>query len=42
MSGLRVVAPAIGSNLVTSTLPGTLRTDARSRQGFFALTGAHA
>lgn len=33
---------AIGSNTVTSTLLGTLRTDARSRQEFFALTGAHA
>jgi GTP cyclohydrolase IA len=30
---------AIGSNTVTSTLLGTLREDARSRQEFFALTG---
>lgn len=30
---------ATGSTTVTSTLLGTLRTDARSRQEFFALTG---
>lgn len=30
---------AAGSTTVTSTLLGTLRTDARSRQEFFALTG---
>ena len=30
-----------GSSTVTSTLLGTLRTDARSRQEFFALTGVH-
>jgi GTP cyclohydrolase IA len=30
---------ATGSNTVTSTLLGTLREDARSRQEFFALTG---
>lgn len=30
---------ATGSNTVTSTLHGTLRADARSRQEFFALTG---
>jgi GTP cyclohydrolase I len=30
---------ASGSNTVTSTLLGTLREDARSRQEFFALTG---
>ncbi|SEM10933.1 GTP cyclohydrolase I FolE [Streptacidiphilus jiangxiensis] len=30
---------AVGSNTVTSTLLGTLRKDARSRQEFFALTG---
>jgi GTP cyclohydrolase I len=30
---------AVGSNTVTSTLLGTLREDARSRQEFFALTG---
>ncbi|MFC0861574.1 GTP cyclohydrolase I FolE [Sphaerimonospora cavernae] len=33
---------AIGSNTVTSTLLGTLRDDARSRQEFFALTGVHS
>jgi GTP cyclohydrolase I len=33
---------AVGSNTVTSTLLGTLRDDGRSRQEFFALTGAHA
>jgi GTP cyclohydrolase I len=32
---------AVGSNTVTSTLLGSLRDDARSRQEFFALTGAH-
>ena len=32
---------ACGSSTVTSTLLGTLRTDARSRQEFFALTGVH-
>jgi GTP cyclohydrolase I len=32
---------ATGSNTVTSTLLGTLREDARSRQEFFALTGVH-
>ena len=32
---------ATGSNTVTSTLLGTLREDARSRQEFFALTGIH-
>ncbi|HKS48213.1 MAG TPA: GTP cyclohydrolase I FolE [Amycolatopsis sp.] len=32
---------ATGSNTVTSTLLGTLRADARSRQEFFALTGIH-
>ncbi|WP_410659080.1 GTP cyclohydrolase I FolE [Amycolatopsis sp. lyj-112] len=30
---------AVGSSTVTSTLLGTLREDARSRQEFFALTG---
>ncbi|MFQ6270430.1 GTP cyclohydrolase I FolE [Kutzneria viridogrisea] len=30
---------AVGSSTVTSTLLGTLRSDARSRQEFFALTG---
>ncbi|GAA3432924.1 GTP cyclohydrolase I FolE [Kutzneria kofuensis] len=30
---------AVGSNTVTSTLLGTLRSDARSRQEFFALAG---
>jgi GTP cyclohydrolase IA len=29
-----------GSTTVTSTMLGTLRTDARSRQEFFALAGA--
>jgi GTP cyclohydrolase IA len=33
---------ATGSNTVTSTLLGTLRDDARSRQEFFALTGVNA
>ncbi len=33
---------ATGSNTITSTLLGTLREDARSRQEFFALTGANA
>lgn len=33
---------ATGSSTVTSTLLGTLRSDARSRQEFFALTGVHA
>jgi GTP cyclohydrolase IA len=33
---------ATGSNTVTSTLLGALREDARSRQEFFALTGANA
>ncbi len=33
---------ALGSHTVTSTLLGTLREDARSRQEFFVLTGAHA
>jgi GTP cyclohydrolase IA len=32
-------AQAVGSRTVTSTLLGTLRTDHRSRQEFFALTG---
>jgi GTP cyclohydrolase I len=32
---------ATGSNTVTSSLLGTLREDARSRQEFFALTGIH-
>jgi GTP cyclohydrolase I len=32
---------ATGSQTVTSTLLGTLRDDARSRQEFFALTGAN-
>lgn len=32
---------AIGSSTVTSTLLGTLRDDARSRQEFFALTGVN-
>jgi GTP cyclohydrolase I len=30
---------AAGATTVTSTLLGTLREDARSRQEFFALTG---
>jgi GTP cyclohydrolase I len=30
-----------GSSTVTSTLLGSLRADARSRQEFFALTGVH-
>src|SRR3954454_2484302 len=33
---------ATGSHTVTSTLLGTLREDARSRQEFFALTGVNA
>jgi GTP cyclohydrolase I len=33
---------AVGSSTVTSTLLGTLREDARSRQEFFSLTGANA
>lgn len=33
---------ATGSSTVTSTLMGTLREDARSRQEFFALTGVNA
>ncbi|MER5389967.1 GTP cyclohydrolase I FolE [Saccharopolyspora sp. NPDC002686] len=33
---------ATGSNTVTSTLLGTLRQDARSRQEFFALAGVNA
>ena len=33
---------AAGSNTVTSTLLGSLRADARSRQEFFALTGVNA
>ena len=33
---------AVGSSTVTSTLLGTLREDARSRQEFFALTGVTA
>lgn len=33
---------ATGSSTVTSTLLGTLRADARSRQEFFALTGVNA
>jgi GTP cyclohydrolase IA len=33
---------ATGSRTVTSTLLGTLREDARSRQEFFALTGVNA
>jgi GTP cyclohydrolase I len=33
---------AAGSTTVTSTLLGTLREDARSRQEFFALTGVHS
>ncbi|WP_020657899.1 GTP cyclohydrolase I FolE [Amycolatopsis benzoatilytica] len=33
---------ATGSSTVTSTLVGTLREDARSRQEFFALTGVNA
>jgi GTP cyclohydrolase I len=33
---------AVGSSTVTSTLLGTLREDARSRQEFFALTGVNA
>ncbi|RKT88628.1 GTP cyclohydrolase I [Saccharopolyspora antimicrobica] len=33
---------ATGSSTVTSTLLGTLRSDARSRQEFFALTGVNA
>jgi GTP cyclohydrolase I len=32
---------ATGSSTVTATLLGTLRTDARSRQEFFALTGVN-
>lgn len=32
---------AAGSDTVTSTLLGSLRADARSRQEFFALTGVH-
>jgi GTP cyclohydrolase IA len=32
---------AVGASTVTSTLLGTLRSDARSRQEFFALTGAN-
>jgi GTP cyclohydrolase IA len=32
---------AIGSSTVTSTLLGTLRADARSRQEFFSLTGVN-
>jgi GTP cyclohydrolase I len=32
---------AAGSTTVTSTLLGTLREDARSRQEFFSLTGVH-
>jgi GTP cyclohydrolase I len=35
-------ALAVGSSTVTSTLLGSLREDPRSRQEFFALTGAHA
>lgn len=34
-------ARATGASTVTSTLLGTLRDDARSRQEFFSLTGAH-
>jgi GTP cyclohydrolase IA len=33
---------AVGSSTVTSSLLGTLRSDARSRQEFFALTGVNA
>jgi GTP cyclohydrolase I len=33
---------ATGSTTITSTLLGSLREDARSRQEFFALTGHHA
>jgi GTP cyclohydrolase I len=33
---------AVGSGTVTSTLLGSLRDDARSRQEFFALTGVNA
>jgi GTP cyclohydrolase IA len=33
---------ATGSTTVTSSMLGTLREDARSRQEFFALTGKHA
>ena len=33
---------AVGSHTVTSTLLGVLRTDARSRAEFFALTGVNA
>jgi GTP cyclohydrolase I len=33
---------ATGSTTITSTLLGTLREDARSRQEFFALAGANA
>ncbi|MFD9887991.1 GTP cyclohydrolase I FolE [Amycolatopsis sp. NPDC058986] len=33
---------AVGSSTVTSTLLGTLRQDARSRQEFFALTGVNS
>ena len=32
---------AVGASTVTSTLLGTLREDARSRQEFFALSGVH-
>jgi GTP cyclohydrolase I len=32
-------AQAAGSHTITSTLLGTLRTDGRSRQEFFALAG---
>lgn len=34
-------AHATGASTVTSTLLGTLRDDARSRQEFFSLTGVH-
>ena len=33
---------ATGSTTVTSTMLGSLREDARSRQEFFALTGVNA
>jgi GTP cyclohydrolase I len=33
---------ATGSSTVTSTLLGTLRSDARSRQEFFSLAGQRA
>ncbi|SDX83580.1 GTP cyclohydrolase I [Amycolatopsis xylanica] len=33
---------AVGSSTVTSTLLGSLRSDSRSRQEFFALTGVNA